>query len=1655
MRCSDGTLPTGSHPDLYLGHPQPPPDERLQAAFNFLADEDPDRCLDFDSMIVEIEAYVKHLEDHKIPCSAQLLKDVQTMAATHRDWEQSRNEPPADTTCDESQRARRISPRLICVETAQRLRAERQALGTIAQARHDYAPFSVFREHDHGDFIHAMKEDAAVDPDELNSATGLVTAEARAYNWTLLDPIMIPYWMDPTNGIPKKGISPADPTPWYRQPVPDPAGAHANRPVRVWVPAYLLATEARINVLLAHPSTTVEEYRELEDLLLFLEPPEVRQLHLEMRAYDDEELALTALFSGVPEESSIPRTTFLHPTASERKRRDQVAQDFRLAYGAWRDTFTEVYLVVRLPRQTAVEVPQPGVFFVDHAILNSSHRNVLQRANKILQSAISGGLTGLSPDELAAFALFSQHSESKGVTAWRRAQAALLRYAGVNSANDLEGRYKKSWDDLCDGEMNGREAWFADLADLNPEFRYLRPGEMEARQPNILYIPYEMNYVPTRASPILIELGLSSSAREMELAINDELTKTRVSSTDGKLKFFYDRGILKFVEVFYPLLRELAQACLRYDFLVSVGESLTPEDVRLRGILAPIMGQRYEAWRYGLGQEVIVKMPHPDQVPEHPGIIYCRKDLAFSGDDRVDLTHRIQSLVDLGYSRNLEEQTRLESLLRTYQYPALQSAYTAWQVAERQGVDQKTIYRLRETWQGMSDRWVRSMEGSTITIKSLPDPRVDPDNDPRVVYYRGPLSFEENYLKLDETVRKEVGAHLGAGKLAEDFVPSHPDLFPDHLRAAFDRWQRSGHAEYGALYAYHLQLLWQGSQPKFTPDVDVDVLAPEAVAGVNGPCPPECPTPAEPARDARHPARARRSQRRNRLGIDIAVMERVISDLENDINNLVRSISLTTEYPERKTLLRILDGLLKQFVPCDIHTLQVAARAQHTGLSESDLVLLRHHSALRYQEWRRPILRNGVMINRYQRTPKNRSEQLISFMPHATGRGEDFAITLRHQVDKFKTRTYRYRDYARPVSDPTAHSRRDVVKLQSVINSLLRKQSLTANLDWDESEILLAHLRTVMPEYLRNMDKAHTLLDRNAREKAEPEKHEDFWLSWDNWNKTYLAWIQSFPGGQVTIATTTDANDSATMPVTERDISDSAIRALSEPKRPTVLPHAVKSMEDDLNDYLYGDFASLSVEDRQKRDTALWDIFGHILGDLRGILLARIQNTFETGKLEADQLTAEVAALYESLALRACTLYREELRQLPSKKLSIVEAVPGQFTLSYGSSPVALTELDSHRTAERLADQLFVDEFKHSWKEFLEIASKVRRFITLTAEEHARLELRVGSLSTENLKSMQIKSDVIARILIKYHKNKTLERHEKEELVAADQTCIWYRWALNSLDPALRVLLNPPLPDVIDRLIAGGAGSLVRSREVPPVVMPSEFDVKELEVEINNLLFRRNMGSVDGREAYELSFIIRELLPPSLRAVKQRIDGQGKGTLSSADTVHEGLAALEAQRHFNERYEEYLDQVSVIGIILDHWWYSQETISAACSRWRGWKQVHENPDGSLMFPQTSRQLEDSRQRQMFQIYAALVQYVDTDLLGPAPANVALQSLLGSLPGTLVDLKEEVRKTASYLVADDLDGERFLLQIKEEFIKSFLDWYISLTVRLILDLIGIC
>ncbi|KAI6712480.1 hypothetical protein JHW43_004963 [Diplocarpon mali] len=1639
-----GPAPMGPPTDEFKGHSQPPPNERLTAARNFLGDEDPYRCLDFAARIDEIEEYVKHLEDGRVPCDLDLLHAVKVMAAAHREWDERSRGGPADTACSSSGEPKRLpySTRLVSLETAANLKAEREAFGLNTQMREDHPPFSVLREDDHAQFLAAMNDAAAEDPDEVDPTSNLLWAEGRAYSWALQDPILIPFWMHPTEGIPKKGVRAGDPTPWYRATIPNPLAAERDRPARGWVPAYVLATEAEINRLLRDiaqlaPEEGLKLLPRLFSIIQFLEPPELRRLGAENAAFDAAEDA--ALKAGKD------ATEIFSP--KERRERNRILAGLQAGRAKLIESLEpSVYLIVRLTRNESIEVSLPGVFYVDHGILGPARTEVLRRANELLQAAVAPfGMEDMSQDDLVAFDLFSQKSQRSDLGSYARERAAILQRVGANRSADLDYSDKKRFDELLEEEREDRRGWMNGLS--NPEFRYLRPGEMESDDENLLYIPWEITTVPTVDSPIIIEQVIPANVQAIQRFLNNKLQVRPVPDVKDEIGFW--------IEVAPPDLRALAIPWLGWRRMENEGP-LGPEDLRLQSNLDPIFRSAYKSWREGLGPDLIVKLPGPHMIPERPGILYRLSD-----DDDCAATDvgPIQKLLDLGQNRNPGEQDLLRKALIPFSYPALRRLRDDWQDALEAPTQNPAP--CQDAWVATMNRWIRSMDGAQVELRSRPNLTLDPDNDPSVVYYRGPLRVESHYPRLDDKLREALSEHINGKEIPERFE-KHTDLLAPVIREAYEVWKREQKPRDGAIYGYHVRALWSSFQPKFTPDVQIPGglsqvgARPDAITD----CPAEC-SPKSAA------LTMMRTEEYN-VGEYTTTLQPQIDALENEINRLSRNLRIPpgrsfrqgSIRTEQRNEFRRLDVLLEQFRPCYIRKFgRQRTRVSYPGdrSEAAELESLNRSLTKAYVAWRRPIIQTGVVIHRGIR-PVAGSKQLLEFQPHATNTGLAFRIKapdLDSMEEPPPITEYDPADFApQAVQSAIAANPHEIKSLELWINELLRKRA-AGTISWDESENLLSGLRVIMPPHMANLEKAHYAVDSAARESNDPKRDRLFWESWDSWDKTYDDWIAGLPEGHVEIALPGTLSPDG-MPL---QIADT--KSLDRPYRPQSLPFAVRDVEKKLNEYLYGAFSSLSTGERQNREAILWQFFRPIDNHARRLILQHIEREFSTGKLEPQNLTAEIAALVESLSLRCCAIYRDKLRSLRSRNVFIAEQVPGEYKLSHESflvpgNPDATGATPELRIAASLVGLLCIADFRDTRAEFLDLTSKIRRYAPLSTDERRRLKARLELLATANLATMQVQSDTVARISIQHQTDKNWQSKAPLELLDADSVCLWYGWVLGSLDPSLRVLLNPPLPSLINTILQDGTRSQTPDRASQPARAASAFEIKALETEINNLLSRlegRKAGSSTQEEAFTLLYLLRELLPPVLRVLKLQNDRRLAGLIDPAGSIISGLASVESQKEFETRYRDYLTSLPRLGVVLDLWWYSDAEINAACARWRDLKEMFLNPDGTTKYPITPLQIENQQQRRWFEQYAVLIDYVDQGCVATADANVVEQLLISKAPDVLRDLEREIRVTTAALAAGDVDGTAFLIGIKEDFVRSYIDWYTKQSPQVILDLRG--
>ncbi|PBP27637.1 hypothetical protein BUE80_DR001431 [Diplocarpon rosae] len=1628
--------------DEFKGHPQPPTNERLTAAKNFLADEDPYRCLDFAARIDEIEEYVKHIEDGKVTCDLDLLHAVKVMAAVQRDWAKRSKDGPPDTTCSSNDEPARLpySTRLISLETAANLKAQREASGLNTQMREDHPAFSALREEDHSQFLAAMKEDAAEDPDEADPTSNLLWAEGRAYSWALQDPILIPFWMHPTEGIPKKGVREGDPTPWYRASVPNPLSIERHRPARGWVPAYLLATEAEINRLLRDiaqlaPEEGLKLLPRLFSIIQFLEPPEFRRLGAENAAFDT--VVDAALKAG-----KNATDTF---SAKENQERTRIAADLQAGQAKLIESLEpSVYFIVRLTRNESIEVDLPGVFYVDHGILDPARTEVLRKANELLQAAIAPfGLQKMSQDDLTAFNLLSQKSQRSNLGSYARERAVILQRVGANRSTDLDDNDRKRFDELIEKEREDRKGWTNGLT--NPEFRYLRPGEMESDDENLLYIPWEITTVPTIDSPIIIEQVVPENIREIQQFLINKLQVKPIPDVEDEVDFW--------IEVAHPALRALAIPWLGWRRMARDGP-LEPEDLRLQSSLDPIFRKAYNAWREGLGPNLVVKVPGTHMLPEKPGILYCLSDV---DDCTATDVSPIQKLLDLGSTRTASEQDLLRTALIAYSYPALRRLRDDWHNALKAMTENPAPFQ--NLWTATMNRWIRSMEGAQLELKNRPNLSLDPENDPSVVYYRGPSHEELPYPRLDDKLQKALHEHIKKKNLPESYE-KHTDLLPPVVKLAYQVWKKDKKPQDGAIYGYYIRTLWASFQPKFTPDFQVHSEISQVNARPNATvdCPAECsPTTA---------ALMMMGTEEYNVGQYTTMLQHQIDALESEINNLARSLRIPpgrmfregSARKKQKNELRRLDVLLEQFRPCHIKKFaprRTRARSLADQNETAELKNLNRSLTKAYVAWRRPIIQTGVVINRGVR-PVAGIKQLLEFMPHATNIGPAFRIKAPDLASVEEPPPIIEYDPAnftpQAVKSAIVPDLHEIKSLELWINELMKKRA-AGTISWDESEKLLSDLRAIMPPHLASLEKVHFTFDSAARETNDPTRDQLFWQSWDNWNKTYDDWIAGLPGGHIEIALPgTQSRDGIPLQIAD-------IGSLDRHYRPRILPLVVKDVENDLNDYLYGAFSSLSTEERQNRDAILWQFFRPIDHYTRQLILQHIMREFSTGLLDSHNLTAEIAAIVESLALRCCNIYRDKLRLLSSRKVSITELVPGEYKLSHEpilvpEDPDAADKTPEMKIAASLVQLLCITDFHNIRREFLDLTSKVRRHVPFSTDEGEQLKARLDLLATANLATLQAQSDIVARLSVQRHIGKNLESDELIDILNAESICLWYRWVLNSLDPSLRVLSNSSLPDFINTILQNGIRPQTPDSGSQPARVASSFDIKELETEINNLLSRldgRRAGSSTQMETFTLLYLLRELLPPVLRVLRLQIDRWLVGLINPSDSMMSGLASIEAQKGFEIRYQDYLASLPRLGIVLDTWWYTEEEINAACARWKDLKETFLNPDGTTNYPHTALHIENNQQRQWFEQYAVLTDYVDQGCLATADADVVEQLLISKAPDVLQDLEREIRVSTATLAADDVDGTVFLIGIKEDFIKSYVDWYTKQSPQEILDL----
>lgn len=484
FRTSETSEPAceGDPATTYRGDPQPPVNERLEAARIFLADEDGDRYLHFARRLDEIAEYVEHIEKHEVEHDPQLLKDVKLKIVVHQEWQASRDAPlPSGCGCPTKMLRRPgVSKRLVSREALTKIENAKLAAGVEEQTRPDYPPFTTVRQRDDIQFRQAMAKSAKGNLPDVSQHRNICFVEGHAYADALEDPASIPHLLHPAQGLAYTGRKAGEdqPAPLIRR--RELTEVEKHRPPRPPLPDYLKAAENEIDRLLRKTPLSGEECKRLECLLRLYEPDFVRKL------FRDWQEALRRNKYERSEETLLGEKVYFE------------------ARDTWLDTFksTGVYLILD---DGTDQSAQPGVFYLPDpgSIPHERHfkARIDQERLDSLLSELRSRQREYSCDEefhldhtdLRAGSFFNLGNDRADTLIKRDLARILLPFApesirGKKSVKDTEAFVKS---DVLDVSYNDWGTWVDIQVDLEPRIVLLRPGELQSTDSSLLEIVWE------------------------------------------------------------------------------------------------------------------------------------------------------------------------------------------------------------------------------------------------------------------------------------------------------------------------------------------------------------------------------------------------------------------------------------------------------------------------------------------------------------------------------------------------------------------------------------------------------------------------------------------------------------------------------------------------------------------------------------------------------------------------------------------------------------------------------------------------------------------------------------------------------------------------------------------------------------------------------------------------------------------------------------------------------------------------------------------------------------------------------------------------------------------------------------------------------------
>ena len=1651
----------------YKGHDMHPVNTQLRAGSNFLADEDPDRCLNFESRIEELEEFVQYIENERIPHDETLLKHVKSKLLTHREWEKSRAHVP-DNSLRCIPAIQLYSTRLVSAETSLIFEKEKEALSVANITREDNEVFSVDREKDHTAFLKAMRRETNHDPVLINEDKSLLWAESRAYGWAVNDPALIPVWMHPIQGIPKKGKRLIEESAWYRKSAPTAlTAAQRNRPGRKYVPDYILVRENRINSLFRQTTLSEDDFQELENLLYFHEPKSLRALHDQILAFEkDEQMGRRSLN---PSEMSA------------------LELEFYEKHTEWMSGFQNdgVYLVVRLPGALTAEVDQPGVFYIDHGILQKEHLRILEKANSLLQRYLYSA-------PLSHMDRISIHS----LLAWSwPTKVHKVIYDAV--------RGNPTWDESSVGEIAGVEEFKQEKREIQRtsaanvvKFAYLRPGEIPVQNPAVLYLPWHLTTFPETLPLIGLDPEPSRQALALSRLINRGLgSSPNLQCQGGKEKGKIAGMTSLLQQVAYPHLRALLVV-----YQAMEERFLRKQDAEPFQQLKNKIDRMWSRWVSGFQNESIfldetkshvkVKMPRPGQPDEDPEIFYARReigDTAFEEDKLQNIRSALQSPVltekvrfenlpedehtevgDLRSPESPEPATRpdpegvQESRLHTKEarYAILSEYDCRWLRNLRNAADLEPA--LMSRLERAQEWWLQTKEGTVPQIRCR-DPSIDPDDDPITVYYRGPL---ESLSDLDEAVSPDLLSYVKS-VIDEDFqvinsfenwdtIPGLKAGVHPILQTIIERASGSDQDHYRFIVAWYLRHLRQHKPDVQGPIGELQSRSPyEPIDKFHG---------GEIAIDSYVESRPSQTIPFRRLGFvnkkdDIyELMKRrpgiwnTLTALQTNMTHLLSEIKDDADCSSRTGLLvqpRSRFYLyLEQFMNDETYEvweqyLQVSEDSTNQRTPEENSRLmqsLEKEFASSIAPWIQSMMKNGLSIippyisqlrdtkQKYpisgreeilffqHRSAHSKPDVLAIFAPIVEGFGDpkdvEYTIGVADKVHEWQIKED---DPGELILVPTADEA-NMKFGERRINELLQKRreniidpDNNEALTWEENEDLIIRLRPLMEPWLAFLDDELVILDERARSAPglPPEDEIQYQQRWEDWNIDYKRWLSSFPN-QIRISRGNDDDRGVTGLIRLQSLPSNRLDRVPRSIRKLPLHYARKLQE--VNAILKK--PDLNDQDGMTLHRFISPLLADVNASMKTIFRLRAIEYFghnegtKNRDLEERSLHPEDRAFIGLLMDELHHRIVASLRQTPVTEIRIEEPVAGAFQMAYsddsnllkpaqqdGSQPelsgssINLTIKEREEDLDAIMPNVD-DERKKARKIFYDLARRIR-LEDLDPGSYPYLKQCLSGLEdVERFKLLQEITSLLA-------KSTPLSDDDLVELTRKESTLLWHKWANENKDLVEVVILQAS--SMFEDPIKHGVTSRLEGSELIPTLpsnlQPNEAEIMELEIKLNNLIFKHktNILSPDPEHSLEekakrelqrreLYYLIIPFLGTATRYQSRRLEEIENKYLSAVEVLNtsESLVIVEGRRQLQADIEKYLIELPDHGIFIDTNWFSPNIIGEACSRARVWMEKIKETDASLNYPSTKNSLEDKKMAFLHDVYAALRDNNDKD-----------------------------------------------------------------------------